>query len=109
MFFSNGKQTCNQLSSIDNVLKIPDVSSSAFRYLIMYVNGLNPSIPDEDAANILYMAKKYQIEPIINQALYQLKKNFQDAMSVDQIIEQLIGLHSIGLNVCCFQRQLLEN
>ena len=89
----------NEYSS-DNGIKIPDITSNAFDFLIKYVYGLNPTISNENVVDVLYLGKKYLIKPIEVACINKLKQKFKTISSIDDIFTTTNKLYGLGMNVC---------
>ena len=96
---SNSNSNDNSIDS-ENAIKIPDVTPDAFDFLTKYIYGLNPKILNEHAVDILYLAKKYIIQPIENACIEKLKEMFESMDSVESILNAANKLHTLGLHVC---------
>ena len=86
----------------DDGIKIPDIKPVAFKFLLEYVNGLNPQISNEDAVDLLYLSKKYLIKPIENACISTLKQHLSKLKSVDDIFRALNKFHGLALDVSNF-------
>ena len=102
MLFGSMKEAqLNSKGSLDNDgIKIPDITPVAFRFLIEYVNGLNPKISNQHAVDLLYLSKKYLIEPIETACIATLKQDFSKLESVEAIFAALNKFHALALDVC---------
>lgn len=99
----NNNNSLDQGNDIDdeNIIKIPDVTYEAFKYLMSYISGLSKEISykDKNIPDILYMAKKYLIKPIEIESIYALRQHFLKMKSIEQVLNCINKMCSIGLKV----------
>ena len=102
MLFGSMKESqIKSKGSIDNDdgIKIPDIKPVAFKFLLKYVNGLNPTISNDDVVDLLYLSKKYLIKAIENACIYTLKQRLSKLKSIDDIFVCLNKFHGLALDV----------
>ena len=112
MLFGSMKESqVNSKGSIDNDdgVKIPDIKPVAFKFLLEYVNGLNPKISNEYAVDLLYLSKKYLIKPIETACISTLKQHLSKLKSVEDIFGALNRFHALALDVSSFLQNMPQS
>ena len=101
MLFGSMKESQSNMShSLENSIKIPDITPNAFDFLIKYIHGLNPPITTDIVVDVLYLSKKYLINPIELACTKRLQSMFASIDSVNVIFGIASKLHALSMDVC---------